>query len=391
MAGDRGKRIDPNARSEFYRRAREVLARRRPRAPPRAARGGRGRGGRGSSRRVRRALRRRDRGVPRRRGHARARRGARPPGAVGAAARVRRRARSSRRRSRSSRRSRPGRSSSRAYTRMAGHLYVSGENEARSAWAEKALALAERARRGGRGGARAAVPRRGARAASATRAGSTTSARRCGGASTSGSATEVATTYNNLAYELWFWEGPAAALPVWEEMSAFCRVARVRHAGDVGARAGKLESLFDVGAVGRRARDADRDARMGPRARPDARERHRDSVPSVGAAAAWRSRRRRARRSPSSSRSAREIATPSSSRPALVLAAEVALARGDRGDGRSVLDEFEALTARRARVPRLFLPVAVRILVRTRRGRARGRARRRGRLARRRDGSGCRW
>jgi class 3 adenylate cyclase/tetratricopeptide (TPR) repeat protein len=254
----------------------------------------------------------------------------------------------------------PGAELVRAYTRMAGHLYVSGDNDAAIAWAEKALALADelgvdeesvlalqyRGAARGQGGDRGGL----ADLREALRRGLEL-----------GLGTEVATTYNNLAYELWFWEGPASALPMWEEMSAFCRVRGFATLG-MWAEAGKLESLFDVGRwdeileLANRMADWDRD--------------HGPTRVSVTAYTyhSWVHLRRgeidvAERDVEELLPRAREIGYAEFLAPALILAAEVALVRGDRTQASVLLDGFEAATERTPEYRRLYLPVAVRLLV----------------------------
>ncbi len=254
----------------------------------------------------------------------------------------------------------PGPELTRAYTRMAGHLYVSGENEAAAGWAEKALALADRL--GVEDEAVLALQYRGAARGQIGDEGGMDDLREALRRGLDlGLGSEVATTYNNLAYELWFWEGPAASLPVWEEMSAFCRVRGFATMG-IWAEGGKLESLFDVGRWDDALRDADR-MREWDRA-------HGETRVSVAAISirAWIQLRRgdvdEAERALAEVLpKARAIAYAEYLAPQLILAAEIALARGRLAEARSLLAEFEALTANAPEYRVLFLPVAVRILV----------------------------
>ncbi len=133
----------------------------------------------------------------------------------------------------------------RAYTRMAGHRYVSGSNDSAIEWADRALSLADDV--GVEDEAILALQYRGAARSQSGDPGGLDDLR---GALKRGLelglGDEVATAYNNLAYETWFWEGPAAALAVWEELAAFCRVRGFATA-ETWAESGKLESLFDLG------------------------------------------------------------------------------------------------------------------------------------------------
>jgi tetratricopeptide (TPR) repeat protein len=243
---------------------------------------------------------------------------------------------------------------------MAGHLYVSGENDRAVEWAEKALALADDL--GVEDEAVLALQYRGAARGQIGDEGGLEDLREALRRGLElGLGTEVATTYNNLAYELWFWEGPAAALPVWEEMSAFCRVRGFATMG-IWAEGGKLESLFDVGRWDDALRDADR-MREWDRA-------HGETRVSVSAISirAWVMLRRGELDAAVAALNevlpkARAIGYAEYLAPQLMLAAEVAITSGRREEGLALLDEFEALTATAPEYRTLFLPVAVRVLV----------------------------
>jgi class 3 adenylate cyclase/tetratricopeptide (TPR) repeat protein len=248
----------------------------------------------------------------------------------------------------------------RAYTRMAGHLYVSGENERAIEWAEKALALADDV--GVEDEAVLALQYRGAARGQIGDEGGLEDLREALRRGLElGLGTEVGTTYNNLAYELWFWEGPRAALPVWDEMSAFCRVRGFATLG-MWAEAGKLESLFDVGRWDETLRLAS-EMQEWDRA-------HGTTRVSVTAFTyhAWVHLRRgdvdaADRTLAELLPSAREIGYAEFLAPALILSAEVALARADRDGAREALRDFEGATTTAPEYRRLFLPVAVRILI----------------------------
>jgi tetratricopeptide (TPR) repeat protein len=254
----------------------------------------------------------------------------------------------------------PGPELVRAYARMAGHMYVSGHNVDSIPWAEKALALADEL--GVDDEAVLALQYRGAARAENDDPGGLDDLREALRRGLElGLGNEVGTTYNNLAYELWFWEGPAAALEVWEEMSAFSRV-RGFETMAMFADSGRLESLFDVGrwdetlALADEVRtwaDAHASARIGITARL-----------FHGWVHLRRGRIEEARRSCEELLPrAREIGYAEFLAPALLIAAEVALEAGDRSRALSSAREFETVTADGPEYRRLFLPVAVRILV----------------------------
>jgi tetratricopeptide (TPR) repeat protein len=254
----------------------------------------------------------------------------------------------------------PGPELVRAYSRMAGHLYVSGHNLDAIPWAEKALELADELGVDDEGVL--ALQYRGAARAETDDPGGLDDLRealRRGLELALGN--EVGTTYNNLAYELWFWEGPAAALGVWEEMSAFCRVRGFETMG-MFADSGRLESLFDVGKWDETLTLADEvqawaeghgSARIGITARlfhgwVHLRRGELDAADRCVEELLPR---------------AREIGYAEFVAPALLIAAEVALATGDGARALAYAREFEDVTAGGPEYRRLFLPVAARILV----------------------------
>jgi tetratricopeptide (TPR) repeat protein len=172
---------------------------------------------------------------------------------------------------------------------------------------------------------------------------------------------EVATTYNNLAYELWFWDGPAAALEVWEQMLAFCRV-RGFASGEMWAESGRLESLFDVG----RWDEADEIAAE-LRAWGRAHGYRRVSLIATIYLGWLRLRRgdlvEAARHVEDVLPAAREIGYGEFLAPGLMIAAEVALATGDPGAAIGYVREFAGSADSNPEYFRLFLPVAARVLV----------------------------
>jgi class 3 adenylate cyclase/tetratricopeptide (TPR) repeat protein len=254
----------------------------------------------------------------------------------------------------------PGAELVRAYTRMAGHLYVSGDNQAAIPWAEKAIALADELGVDDEGVL--ALQYRGASRGQVGDAGGLEDLREALRRGLElGLGDEVATTYNNLAYELWFWEGPAAALPVWEQMAAFCRVRGFQTLG-MWAEAGRLESLFDVGRWDEVLQRSDELQAWGRAHGPT-----RVSI-SAFVLHGWVHLRRGQLHEAGQTVEellprAREIGYAEFLAPALMIAAEVALATGDPALAVSYLREFEAATANQPEYRRLFLPVAVRVLV----------------------------
>ena len=101
----------------------------------------------------------------------------------------------------------PGPELARAYSAMAGHRYVAGENRAALPWADKALALADEL--GMEGEAVLALQYRGAARAQAGDSGGLEDLREALRRGLElGPGTETSIAYNNLAYQLWFWRVP---------------------------------------------------------------------------------------------------------------------------------------------------------------------------------------
>jgi class 3 adenylate cyclase/tetratricopeptide (TPR) repeat protein len=248
----------------------------------------------------------------------------------------------------------------RATTRMAGHLYVAGANAEAIAWAERALALADEL--GVENEAVLALQYRGAaRGQSGDEAGLSDLREALRRGQELGLGDEVATTYNNLAYELWFWRGPEAALEMWEEAGAFCRV-RGFAAGEMWSRSGKLECLFDLGRWDEAFALATELRAWG--LGHGFRRVHMIATVYRG----WIHLRRgqyqdAGREVEELLPPAREVGYGEFLAPALAIAAEVALATGDRDLSRSLVHEFEEATAANPEYWRIFLPVAVRVLV----------------------------
>jgi class 3 adenylate cyclase/tetratricopeptide (TPR) repeat protein len=254
----------------------------------------------------------------------------------------------------------PGPELARATTRMAGHLFVSGDNDAAAGWAERALALADDL--GIEDEAVLALQYRGAaRAQVGDREGLDDLREALRRGLELGLGNEVATTYNNLAYLLWFWEGSAAALPVWEEMSAFCQV-RGFDTMAMWAEAGRIESLFDAGRW-------DEVLETSNRLRAWVRERQPTRIDIEALAYhAWVHLRRgdldaAAEDVEELLPMAREIAYAEYIAPSLMIATEVSLARGDRDDALAYLRELEAAIAHSPEYLRMFGPLAVRTLL----------------------------
>jgi tetratricopeptide (TPR) repeat protein len=254
----------------------------------------------------------------------------------------------------------PGPELVRAYTRMAGHLYVAGFNAEAIGWADKALELADEL--GVDDESVLALQYRGAIRGQMGDEGGLDDLREALRRGLDlGLGDEVATTYNNLAYELWFWEGPGAALEVWEQMLAFCRV-RGFATGEMWAESGRLESLFDVGRW-------DEAFGLASELREWGRAHGYRRVSLIAAIyLGWVHLRRgeldaAARDVEELLPPAREIGYGEFLAPALMIAADTALARGDPGAALGYVREFEASTGSNPEYWRLFLPVAARVLV----------------------------
>lgn len=255
----------------------------------------------------------------------------------------------------------PGPELARAYTRMAGHLYVAGVNRDAVPWADKALALADDL--GVEDEAVLALQYRGAARSQLGDEGGLEDLREALRRGLElGLGDEVATTYNNLAYELWFWRGAAEALPVWEDMSAFCHV-RGFAMPEAWAESGKLESLFDLGRWDEVLELATELCEWG---RTHGYER---VIMIASIHLAWVHLRRgevdeAAVAADDVLPRAREIGYGEFLAPACMIAAEVALARDDPAGARSFVREYRDATSDNVEVRRMFLPVAARILVR---------------------------
>jgi len=254
----------------------------------------------------------------------------------------------------------PGPELARAYSAMAGHRYVAGENLASLPWADKALALADEL--GMEGEAVLALQYRGAaRAQSGDRGGLEDLREALRRGLELGLGIETSIAYNNLAYQLWFWEGPDAALRVWDELAAFCRVRGFQTMA-LFAQAGALESMFDLGdwdqVLGASHEMRAWDLEHGPT---------RVSVTALTYEGWVHLRRGGVDEAAATLETlmplARAIGYAEYLAPPLVLGAECHLATGDREGALAHVREFEEVTAEQEDYRAMFLPVVVRILV----------------------------
>lgn len=246
----------------------------------------------------------------------------------------------------------------RAYARMAGHLYVAGDSLESIPWADKALALADEL--GVEEEAVLALQYRGAaRSQTGDRGGLEDLRDALDRGLELGLGQEVATAYNNLAYELWFWDGPQAAQAMWDEMLAFCRERGFATLA-MWAEAGMLESLFDMGEWERveaiTGELLDWERVHGPM---------RAGIPALEYRMWVRVRQGRwdeaAALVDELERRARDIGYAEYSAPACVLRAEVAAATGDAEAAREAIDEFVRVTEATPEYRAAFLPVVARI------------------------------
>jgi tetratricopeptide (TPR) repeat protein len=252
----------------------------------------------------------------------------------------------------------PGPALVRAYGRMAGHLYVAGDSLESIPWADMALALADEL--GVEEEAVLALQYRGAaRSQTGDRGGLEDLRDALRRGLELGLGQEVATAYNNLAYEQWFWEGPRAAQATWDTMLTFCRERGLATFG-MWAQAGMLESLFDMGEWDRvealTGELLEWERAHGPM---------RVGIPALEYRMWVRIRRGRweeaAALLPELEPRAREIGYPEFSAPAAVLRAEIATATGDATAARAAITEFVEVTQTAPDYRAAFLPVVVRL------------------------------
>jgi tetratricopeptide (TPR) repeat protein len=250
-----------------------------------------------------------------------------------------------------------------AATRMAGHLWVVGNSSECAAWSERALELARDM--GLRGEEVLALQYRGAsRSKLGDLAGldDLREALRIG--IEHGLGEETAVAYNNLAYELWFQRGPIASIEVWEEMASFCE-ERGLVTSYAWSRGGLLEPMFDTG-------DWDRVLASAAWLRGWDADHGRETQPGSVAVQfqGWVTLRRGDHDTAKACAKelmdrALQFGIAEYLAPAFLLAAEVACAEGD-GDTTLVhLDAFEVSTASEPTFRAGFMPLAVRLLVKT--------------------------
>ena len=170
---------------------------------------------------------------------------------------------------------------------------------------------------------------------------------------------ETIVSVGNLAYQLWFREGPAIAYETWRSMEELAS-ARGYASHVQMARMGQLETLFDLGDWDQVLAIAEE---MGTWDLPQERR----SVIGVYAQMfeAWIHLRRGqlaglTAAAETIAEGARRVAYTEYVTPALVLLAEARRADGDLQGAQDALDEFATLTAEVPNYRAFMLPVAVR-------------------------------
>jgi class 3 adenylate cyclase/tetratricopeptide (TPR) repeat protein len=172
---------------------------------------------------------------------------------------------------------------------------------------------------------------------------------------------EVALSYGNLGYELWFREGPRVAQRAWQDMESYSRT-RGFMAHVMWARTGQLETLFDLG-------DWDRVQEIASDLEAWDRE---QGGSQVGTYArffrAWVDLRRGDVTEATALAEeflpkARRLEFAEYQAPALMIAAEAARARGDLEAASDLIHEFASATEQNPDYRALFIPVAARVLV----------------------------
>ncbi|HEX9122675.1 MAG TPA: AAA family ATPase [Actinomycetota bacterium] len=255
----------------------------------------------------------------------------------------------------------PGPELARACTRMAAHLYVAGESAEAIPWAERAIGLADEL--GLEDEEVLALQYRGAaRSALGDREGLDDLREALRRALELGLGEETAVAYNNLAYALWAWEGPSAASAVWADMTEFCEVRGFTTMA-MWAEGGALEALFDLGDWDRVLRiagdmleweQAHGATRVGTVAliyRSWVFLRRGELEPVAATAEGLLAR-------------ARDIQYAEYLAPSLLVVAELRYRQGDLEGSAGLLDEFLEATEDQPDYRRMFLPVAVRVLIR---------------------------
>jgi class 3 adenylate cyclase/tetratricopeptide (TPR) repeat protein len=248
----------------------------------------------------------------------------------------------------------------RASSRMAGHLYVAGDNAGAVAWSDKALALADEI--GLQDEEVLALQYRGAARSQDGDEGGLEDLRRALRIGIeAGLGEETAIAYNNLALQVWSWVGPAEAVAVYEEMIAFCRVRGFAML-EMWAEGGTLDCLFDLGEWDRLVERAERMLEWD--------RSHGGTRVGIWALQmlAWVALRRgdlaRARElMPETMERARAIGYAEYVAPVLMLAAELATIGGDADAAVALTDEFLGVSEGQPDLRRAFLPLAVRVLV----------------------------
>ena len=253
----------------------------------------------------------------------------------------------------------PGPELIRAYARYAGTLWVAGDDAGTRAWADKAVGLARDL--GLDDEAVLPLQYRGAARSAEGDAGGIADLREAielGLAQ--GLSEETAIAYNNLAYELWFREGPRPALEIWLEMEAFAgpRGFTTRR---VWATGGRVAALSDLGDWDEALRLADevaasapgRDSNIGVLVQLYAARIHlgRGAIQDAETIALEAVPR------------AIELGLPEYVAPADLLRAELELAHGAPDRAAPHLRAFAGATRDQPGVRMIFLPAAVRAFV----------------------------
>ena len=253
----------------------------------------------------------------------------------------------------------PGRELARVYSRKTGDMLTGDRNAECLAWAEKTLALATSLEMRDeivralqfRGAARCELGDEGGLA-------DLREAIRIGKEAGMGQA--LALSYANYAFQLWFREGPGAALEVWRDSQAAAETRGFDGFAQT-ARMGKLETLFDLGRWDE-VLEVCREIQTWVESDPGT---------ELGVYASifesWvRLRRGEPGLSVGSDGTLLKHALPFGvefAAPASLLMAETRLLHDDAAEARRALDTFVEITQSSANFRALFAPVAVRALV----------------------------